>query len=99
MSALDESEALHARVRAFGAAATRGESFEAIALDVARYQAKYNRGFARLVRARGVELASVDSIPAVPTDAFRLTRVATYPACATNPHASFFCSVKFQLWM
>lgn len=80
MNVVEESEALHARVRAFGAAASSGESFETLALDVARYQAKYNPGFARLVRARGGELASVDSIPAVPTDAFRLTRVATHPA-------------------
>ncbi|HET9930442.1 MAG TPA: acyl-protein synthetase [Polyangiaceae bacterium] len=79
MSVVDESEALHARVRAFAAAAPQREAFEALALEIAEYQARYNPGFARLVRARGGGLASVDAIPAVPSDAFRLTRVATYP--------------------
>lgn len=73
-----ESEALHARVRAFAAAPDEHESFEALALAIAHYQARHNPGFARLVRARGRELTSVDAIPAVPSDAFRLTRVATH---------------------
>lgn len=78
MNVVAESEALHARVRAFAAAPEAQESFEALALSIARYQARHNPGFARLVHARGGEPSSVDAIPAVPSDAFRLTRVATY---------------------
>jgi hypothetical protein len=64
------SSALHARARAFVAAC-----------DLARYQAARIEGFARLCRARGVDpaaLASAADIPAVPTDAFKVTRVATF---------------------
>jgi len=80
---VSESEGLHARVRAVA----RGQplapgDFDALALDLARYQMKYVAGFRRLVEAAGGEqaLRSADDIPAVPVDAFRLTRVATQPA-------------------
>ncbi len=77
---LERSEALHARVRAFaGAEGEAAESFEALACDLARFQAEHIPGYRRLVEARGATLSSLASIPAVPTDAFRLTRVAVHP--------------------
>lgn len=87
------SSALHARARAFVAAfeasATGAppEPFDALACDLARHQAGHSSGFARLCAARGVDPASLTragDIPAVPTDAFKVTRVATFdPAEAT----------------
>lgn len=77
-SLLVESEALHERVRTFSRG-QRHDSFEQLALAIARFQAQHSRGFARLIAERGSALDSVDSIPAVPADAFRLTRVAVHP--------------------
>ena len=80
-----DSDALHARVRAFIGASSRGAAaapFDVLALDLARFQAAHVPAFARLVRARGADLAtarSASSIPAVPTDVFRLARVAAHP--------------------
>src|SRR5687767_11748273 len=59
------------------------ESFDALACDIARYQAEHSAGFARLCKARGINpaaLARADEVPAVPTDAFKVTRVATFDA-------------------
>jgi hypothetical protein len=72
------SEALHERVRRFAANASV-ESFETLALDIARFQAEASPGFGRLVARRGGRLDSVSSIPAVPVAAFRMTRVAVHP--------------------
>lgn len=75
---LRESERLHGAVRAFA----RGESplgFEALARQIAAYQARYSPAFARLVELHRADLDDVDAIPAVPTDAFRMTRVAVHP--------------------
>ncbi|MBX3226382.1 MAG: acyl-protein synthetase [Labilithrix sp.] len=58
------------------------EPFDALACDLARFQARATAGFARLCHARGVDpaaLTDAGAIPAVPTDAFKLTRVATFP--------------------
>lgn len=81
-----DSEALHARARRLVAAFERGEdlpeSLDALACDVARFQLAHSDGFARLSAARGVDvtkLTSAADIPAVPTDAFKLTRVSTFP--------------------
>ena len=80
-----ESDALHARARAFIVASMRAgatEPFDALALDLARFQAAHVPAFARLARARGVNLAaarSASAIPAVPTDVFRLARIAAHP--------------------
>ncbi|HVY25285.1 MAG TPA: acyl-protein synthetase [Polyangiaceae bacterium] len=80
MAELSEtSDDLHARVQRFAADAT-SDSFAALALDIARYQADASPGFKRLLKARGGRLESLDDIPPVPSDAFRLTRVATYAA-------------------
>ena len=65
-----------------GAAA---ESFDALALDLGRFQLAHVEAFARLSRARGASLevaGSADAIAAVPSDVFRLTRVAAHAADA-----------------
>lgn len=84
-SQLDESAALHARVAgliAEGGPRSASE-LDGLALDVARYQVDHVEPVARLARARGVDprrLASIDAFPALPTDVFRLRRVAAHPA-------------------
>lgn len=79
---LSESEALHERVRGFARASLGGtqgdERFEDLALEIAQFQARRIPGYARLVESRGVLLERFDSIVAVPTDVFRLTRVAAH---------------------
>jgi hypothetical protein len=79
------SDALHTRARAFVTAfearAPMPESFDALACDLARFQAAHVDGFARLCRARGVDVGRAlraHDVPAVPTDAFKLTRVAAF---------------------
>jgi hypothetical protein len=71
------SDELHERVQRFAGDPT-SDSFAALALDIARFQAQASDGFRRLVRARGARLSSLDEIPPVPCDAFRLTRVACF---------------------
>lgn len=78
MSALTESDALHERVRAFARGDAGAGTFQQLALEVAEFQRRYSPGFARLVKSSGSALDRVDAIPAVPTDAFRLTRVAIH---------------------
>lgn len=83
MSAIDEADALHARVRDFIAnGPTQRRAFDPLAAEVARFQARHVPGYARLCRARGVdpERDAPRALPAVPTDAFRMTRVASFPA-------------------
>jgi hypothetical protein len=76
VSLVDESDALHARVRAF-ARGERRDDFDGLALAVAELQARWSPSFRRLVKAHG-GLTTAERIPAVPTDAFRLTRVALH---------------------
>jgi hypothetical protein len=80
-----ESEALHARartmVRAFERSVPMPESFDALAIDLARFQAKTIPGYARLCAARGVDparLTRAGDAPAVPTDAFKLGHVFAF---------------------
>jgi hypothetical protein len=81
VDSIAESESLHVRVRAFAAGgAGPGETFETLALDVARFQACHAPGYARLVDRAKSSLDQVEQIPAVPTEAFRVTRVAAHPA-------------------
>jgi hypothetical protein len=75
---LEISDSLHARVQGFAAGRGR-ETFEELALAIARFQAQASPGLRRLRRGRP-EPAEVEEIPPLPSDAFRLTRVATYPA-------------------
>lgn len=75
---LAESDALHARVQRF----VRGESdegFSDLALAIAAFQARHSPGLGRLLAARGGSLSQLDLVPALPTDAFRIRRVALHP--------------------
>jgi hypothetical protein len=81
------SAALHLRARAFvqafEAKLPSPEPFDALAADLARYQAAHVDGYARLVAARGLDprtFAQAIDAPAVPTDVFKLSRVAAFPA-------------------
>lgn len=87
---LARSAALHARARAFVDAFERGVAppdFDAFAAELARYQSDHAPGYARLCQARGVDpsaIARAEDIPAVPTDAFKLTRVAAFDESETR---------------
>ncbi|MFO0755898.1 MAG: acyl-protein synthetase [Byssovorax sp.] len=82
----DESDALHARVQAFISASLDSrptEPFDDLALAIARFQARHVPAIARLGRARAVDFdraALAAEIPAVPTDVFRLARIAAHQA-------------------
>jgi len=78
VSTFAESDALHARVRAF-ATGTTPDDFETLALDIARFQARSSPGFARLIASRAAELDRLAAVPGVPAETFRLTRVAVHP--------------------
>lgn len=84
MHPLAESDALHARAQAFLTASLTGpppEPFDALALDLARFQAARIPALARLARARGLDLTiarEAAQIPAVPCDVFRLARIAAH---------------------
>ncbi len=87
VNAHEESDALHARVVAFvdahEAGASMPEAFDALAVDLARFQARHVPGYGRLCAARKVELASLrraSDAPAVPTDAFKLAPVFAFEA-------------------
>jgi hypothetical protein len=70
-------------VAAFEAGEPSPEPFDTLACDLARHQASHIEGYARLCRARAVDLAALAraaDVPAVPTDAFKITRVATFDA-------------------
>lgn len=78
---------LHDRARRFVAESlARGptsESFDALGLAIAAHQAEHQPGYARLCSARGIDprrVARVAELPAVPTDAFRMMRVASHAA-------------------
>jgi len=77
--ALLEADALHARVRR--AIASGDVPFAELARAIASFQARFVEGYARLCRARGVDPTSapLDRLPAVPTDAFRVARIASFP--------------------
>jgi hypothetical protein len=85
MTARLASDALHARaramVRAFRVGQPPAESFDALAVDLARHQAAHVPGYARLCAARGVDVAAISrasEAPAVPTDAFKLAPVFAF---------------------
>ena len=83
MTAIQESESLHQRVRAFAREGSDSpQAFEAMALEIAQFQARYAPGFRRLVEERGASLDRLEAIPAVPCDAFRIARVAVHPPAA-----------------
>ncbi len=78
-----DADALHARVRAVIDAYgfTDGGGFDALARDLACHQHAHDPGYRRLCAARGVDPRTTPprALPAVPTDAFKLTRVASFP--------------------
>jgi hypothetical protein len=76
---------LHRRVRAFIDASEKAEpneeSFDALGLAILRHQAEHVPAYRRLVTQRKCDprqAKSVRDLPAVPTDAFRLTRIAAH---------------------
>lgn len=79
------SDALHTRVQQFISESLRGttrEDFDVLACDIARFQAKHVEAVGRLMAARGIDPAKLTdpaAIPAMPTDAFRLRRIAAHP--------------------
>ncbi len=82
---LEESESLHHRGRAFVTAFEGGlpmpEPFDALACDLASFQARHVEGYARLLRARGKRASDIRlaiDAPAVPTEAFKLARVSVF---------------------
>jgi hypothetical protein len=84
-SARHVSDALHARVRAlvraFETRAPMPEPFDALAADLARFQAARVPGYARLCAARGVDVGAITragQAPGVPTDAFKLASVFAF---------------------
>jgi Acyl-protein synthetase, LuxE len=85
MSARAESDSLHARVRAIVLAYERRapapEPFDAVAVDIARFQAVHVPGYSRLCAAHGIapgEVRSAAEVPAVPTEAFKLGHVFAF---------------------
>jgi len=72
------SDNLHRAVRRF-AAGDRARTFSDLALEIAAFQREYSPGFARLWASRQSAIESVDDIPGVPCDAFRLARIALHP--------------------
>jgi Acyl-protein synthetase, LuxE len=72
------SDALHEAVQRF-AAGDRAASFADLALQIAAFQGEFSAGFARLLASRGGTLGRIENIPGVPSDAFRLARVAVHP--------------------
>ena len=72
------SDQLHGAVRRF-AAGDRARSFAELALEITEFQREFSPGFARLWASRQHSIESVDDIPGVPCDAFRLARVALHP--------------------
>lgn len=72
------SDELHEAVQRFAAGDGR-RSFADLALEIAEFQRAFSPGFARLLSQRGAELERVEQIPGVPSDAFRLARVAVHP--------------------
>lgn len=86
-SAKSASDLLHARVRAMIAAFEGGrampEPFDALAADLAVFQAAHVPGYGRLCAARGVDPRAISraaEAPAVPAEAFKLARVFAFDA-------------------
>jgi hypothetical protein len=87
-ASVEASEALHRRVRAFARASAGGQegnedTFDRLACDIARFQAERQPRLLRLYRRAGLEPAGLrfaHEVPAVPSDAFKLARIAVHPA-------------------
>lgn len=71
------SDALHEAVQRFARAESQ-YSFQDLALQIADFQAQHSPGFARLLRQRGSAVRDIEHIPGVPSDTFRVARVAVH---------------------
>jgi hypothetical protein len=91
VTALTQSDALHRAVQDFAERALAGvfsrseqtAQFDALAVRVAQYQAQHCDPIRRLFSSHGLEVSSLSSVtdlPALPSDAFRLSRVACHEA-------------------
>jgi len=76
---------LHERARSFIERAAVGmptnESFDALGLEIARYQSEHVAPYRRLLAARRCDIGSAGALgdlPAMPADAFRVVRVAAH---------------------
>jgi hypothetical protein len=82
--AIAHSDALHARVReVIAMGAIDDDAFDVLALAIARFQARRVAPLSRLLRVRGIDLDRATreaDVPAIPTDVFRLARVAAHDA-------------------
>lgn len=58
----------------------RAETFDALALDIARFQAMHGAACARSCRHHSVTFESLAGVPALPADAFRIGRIAVHDA-------------------
>ncbi len=97
-AAIAASDALHARARAMIDAFERGvpmpETFDRLALDLARFQVSNVAGYARLCAARGVDVAALldpSRAPAVPADAFKAGRVFAFDVEAFDVERTAVC--------
>ena len=79
LNVVAESEELHERVRSAAEAGLSPTEFDALALALAAFQARWSPGFRRLIERQARRLEGADDIPAVPAAAFRSTRVAVHP--------------------
>ncbi|MBI4701148.1 MAG: acyl-protein synthetase [Deltaproteobacteria bacterium] len=73
----------HAGLGAAGSGGADEESFDALGVAIARFQAERVPEMGRLLRARGVDprgLHRAADIPALPCELFRLRRIAAHPA-------------------
>lgn len=81
---LATSQSLHERVRdEIARGGPTPETFDALANEIARFQAANVPTYGRLCAARGVDVSrdgAVGRLPALPTDAFRYARIAAHPA-------------------
>ncbi len=64
---------------------SEGDRFDALALEVFAWQFTHNAPYRRFCLSRGVDLAALppgfswQSVPAIPTDAFKVAALATFP--------------------
>jgi hypothetical protein len=89
VTAIVESDALHQAVQDFGVNALTGAltqaeqatQFDALALRLVKHQARHCDPVRRLIASHDLEVVSLQSaaqVPALPADAFRLSRVACH---------------------
>jgi hypothetical protein len=72
------SDALHEAVQRF-ATGDSGNSFADLALQITEFQREFSAGFRRLLASQAQALTVVEKIPGVPSEAFRVARVAVHP--------------------